>query len=165
MKEIILNHGEKAMVDDEDYEYLSQWNWYCLINYKNKYAVRTDFKNGEYKKSIRMHRVIMNTPRKLTVDHIDGNGLNNQKANLRNCTVTENIYNRRKHKNGTSSFKGVSIASILQKGRLYKYYLAQIRKDGVGHNLVYYKNEKDAAMAYNEAAIKLFGQFANLNKY
>jgi len=93
MKEIKLTRGMVALVDDDDYEWISQWEW--IVRERKEglyYALRYDMIN---RKRVLMHRIIMNTPPYMQVDHIDHNGLNNQKDNLRNCSHAENMCNRR----------------------------------------------------------------------
>ena len=97
----------------------------------------------------------MDTPNKLQVDHIDHNGLNNQKYNLRNCTFTQNRMNRIRNKNNTSNYKGVTH----DDGYIY----AQINANGKHIRLGSFKTEKDAALAYDKAAQKYHGEFAYLN--
>jgi hypothetical protein len=93
MKEISLTQGQVALVDDEDYDYLMQWKWHFYKGTHSHYAVCSlPRKNGK-RTGFRMHRLIMNTPPDLVVDHIDHNGLNNQKSNLRNCTKCQNQAN------------------------------------------------------------------------
>jgi len=150
MKEIKLTKGQVALVDDEDFEWLNQWKWYasqspCGIFY----AVRTS-------KHLTMHRLIMNTPDNMEVDHIDHNGLNNQRSNLRNCTSRQNHMNRRKIKSGTSIYKGVFANSTTR-------YVAYVRIEGKIKKIGSFKTEEDAARAYDEAAKKYYGEFANLN--
>ncbi len=95
MKLIPLTQGKFAQVDDEDYDYLNQWKWYTTKNHKTFYAARHIRINGK-QKLIYMHRVIMNIIKGYKTDHIDHNGLNNQKYNLRICTCQENNRNRKK---------------------------------------------------------------------
>jgi len=90
MRKIKLTQGKYALVDDEDFEYLNQWNWYAGENRSGFFAARGEF-NGKNMNKILMHRVIMNCEKGKVVDHIDHNTLNNQKSNLRNCTTAENI--------------------------------------------------------------------------
>lgn len=89
MKTITLTQNRFAIVDDEDYEWLSQWNWYAQFGHGIYYAVRNDYTNGH--KQIRMHREIMGRTTGKFIDHRNGNGLDNHKENLRACT------NRQKH--------------------------------------------------------------------
>jgi len=103
MKEIPLTQGKVAQVSDHRFDELSQWKWYTRV-YKNTfYAARK-----ENKKTIFMHRHIMKTPDNMQCDHWDGDGLNNQDDNLRNCTVSQNQSNRKINRNNTSGYKGVS---------------------------------------------------------
>ena len=105
MKQIFLTKGFIALVDDDDYNHLSQWKWHV----SNGYAVRTrHFKdlNGKWcKQTIFMHRVIMNTPKGMYTDHVDQNKLNNCKPNLRFCTISENNRNRKPQTNNNSGYK------------------------------------------------------------
>lgn len=87
MKKILLNNNNYAIVDDEDFEFLNKFNWHKS---ETGYAVRC-----EKRKTIRMHRLIVNCPDDMLVDHINGNRLDNRKQNLRICTFNENIRNRK----------------------------------------------------------------------
>ena len=155
MKEIQLTQGKVALVDDEDYEYLMQWKWYAAKSRKTYYAQRGRNPN------IKMHRVLMNTPDDMQVDHIDHNGLNNQKSDMRNCTLIEN--NRNISARGRSKYLGVSFTSTRVKGKKYEYIAASIRVNRKAISLGNHKTEEAAARAYDEAAKKYFGEFANLN--
>jgi hypothetical protein len=155
MREIQLTQGEVALVDDEDYEYLNQWKWYLKNKYV-RYAVRS-----VGNKKIQMHRVIMNTPDGVQVDHRDHNGLNNQRSNLRNCTVSEN--NRNSVAFGRSKYKGVYFHVTTVGGKKYKYIRAAIRVEDKLINLGTFKTEEDAARARDIATKKYHGEFANLN--
>jgi len=152
MKEIALTQGKVALVDDEDFEFLSQWKWY-LKNFDNHfYAARSvDDK--------RMHRIILNiTDSKIFVDHKDGNGLNNQRNNIRAATISQNGANRVKRNNSSSRYLGVY---WVKKTKLWR---VGISKNGVLQNVGCFKDEKDAAIAYNNKAKELHGEFANLNQ-
>ena len=152
MKEIPLTQGKIALVDDEDYEYLCQFNWYARKDKRTYYAVRSvHLKNGKVY-SEHMHRVIMNTTKGNVVDHIDHNGLNNQKYNLRNCTPNENRLNRTVREG--CEFMGVS---------KHTYFIARINNGNERICLGRFKTAKEAAMAYDEAAKKYHGEFASLN--
>lgn len=91
------------------------------------------------------------------IDHVDGNGLNNAITNLRLCTKTQNMGNRKPNKNNTSGYKGVSWDKRKKKFR------AQIRQSGKCKFLGYFDTIEQAAEAYNQAAVVYFGSFANLN--
>jgi hypothetical protein len=106
-----------------------------------------------------MHREIIRTPRHLVVDHINHNGLDNRKANLRPATRAQNNYNRLiiKRKDSSSKYKGVSWK------KEYKKWQAQIYVNGQFKFLGYFEDEIQAAKAYDEAAKKYYGRFACLN--
>lgn len=158
MKQIPLSQGKFALVDDEDFEFLNQWKWSAHKDYNTFYATRNERQeNGKYK-MISMHRQILGliNPKDL-VDHEDGNGLNNSRANLRKCTHTQNSRNRTLPKSNTSGFKGVSFYKKTGK------YIACIEANGKGFNLGYYKTKEDAAFAYDIAAEIIFEDFSNPN--
>lgn len=158
MKEIQLSKQGKnkgkfvAFVDDEDYEYLNIWRW-CVSGKKIPYVATCQRING-VKITLLMHRLIMNTPEGIEVDHIDHNGLNNQRNNLRNCTKSQNQMNRKS--TGKSKYLGV----IIHKN---KYIFSLIKTNKKRIYLGHFKTEEEAALAYNKAAIKLHGEFAKLN--
>jgi len=157
MKEIKLSKGYIAIVDDEDYEYLSQWKWYADVKPYTVYAARAIRKNG-IKTSIRMHAIILGLNKGEICDHIDHNGLNNQKANIRKCNASENAKNRRSSINSKSKYLGV-----FPSFRKNNPWRAQIKVNGNKISLGNYKQEINAAMAYDVAAIKYYKEYANLN--
>lgn len=166
MKEIKLsqrskkskNRGLVALVDDADFDYLNQWNWSGEKHRNTFYAHRVDT-TGEKRIKIKMHRLVVNiTDPKVLVDHKDCNGLNNCKSNLRVCTSSQNAMNRASQKNTSSQYKGVYLNKDTNK------WAAEIR--GQNHNRKYlglFVSENDAAIAYNEAAKIMHGEFAKLN--
>src|SRR3990167_7351351 len=109
MKKIFLNgpngKGKFAMVDDEDYKYLSQWGWHLHISKFTNYARRVE-SNPKGSKNLYMHRVIMQTPKGMVTDHINRNGLDNRRKNLRVCTQAQNMANARMRKDNTSGATG-----------------------------------------------------------
>jgi len=154
MKEIKLTQGKVALVDDEDYDYLNQWKWHAVRIRNTYYASRNSpYINGR-RKPIRMQWKIISVSKGLVADHIDGNGLNNQKSNLRVCTNQQNSFN---HKRGInkSGYKGVGYVDGLVRAR--------ICINGKLIHLGMYKNEIEAAKAYDSAAIYYYGEFAKLN--
>jgi hypothetical protein len=152
MKYIPLNHDKRALVDDEDYEYLMQWKWSL---HKDGYAVRTDYSKGKYT-HVAMHRLIMKAPRNRQVDHHNDDRLDNQKQNLRLATHTQNQHNRRRNKNNVTGYMGVSFKK--------RYgYLATIRHKSKTRFIGYFKNPVHAAVAYDLWAKELRGEFAKLN--
>lgn len=159
MKEILLTQNKVALVDDEDYEYLNQWHWHLT---GISYAARGTFKKG-IAKTVRMHNAIMNPPEGMVVDHIDHNGLNNQRSNLRICSRKENRRNQRGFFNSKSIYKGVAFGIDRRNKNEYTYIKAKIRFDGKVINLGNFKTEKDAAIAYDKAAMEHYGEFACLN--
>ncbi len=150
-KEIQLTQGYVVIVDDEDYEYLIQWKWH----YNGGYAKRTDNKE---KKSIKMHNQIINPKEGFIIDHRDGNRLNNQRLNLRECTQNKNAKNVTKKKsNATSIYKGVTFSEKMNKWKV------GIRNNGKLTHLGYYDDEKIAGRIYNYYAKIYFEEFAYLN--
>lgn len=156
MKEIELNKGYIAMVDDEDYDLVSKYKWQVIEKKSNKYA-KTRKWNGSGYDHFSMHRLILGAKKGESVDHADGNGLNNQRFNIRICTESQNAMNR--GKNPTSGFKYKGITWCAYNNR----YRAEIYKDGKRYRLGRFKTEEEAALAYNEAAKRLHGAFAKLN--
>ena len=153
MKEILLPEGKTTLVDDEDYEYLNQWKWSFIKAKNTDYARRVYRAKGKHF-TIKMHRLIMNCPDGLQVDHKDHNGLNNQKSNLRICTKQQNRFNSQKEINCSSKYKGVSIS----KG----FIKASIGGGGKLINLGYFKTEIEAAKAYDKEALRIYKEFANI---
>jgi hypothetical protein len=159
MKEISLSQNKVALVDDEDYDFLSQWKWQVTEGKTGKfYAVRMQcIPKSEIRKRIFMHRLIMKAPDNIDVDHKKGNGLNNQKENLRLATKSQNAANRKKPKNNTSGFKGVSWDRARNK------WLACIRFNYKNIHLGRFIDRIDAVKSYDKKAKELFGEFAQTN--
>lgn len=157
MKQIPLSKGRFALVDDEDYDSLMQWKWL----YTKGYAARRKScgANGKRRwETILMHRVIMNTPKGMSTDHIDGDPLNNQKSNLRICTHAENMRNTTNNrKNNTSGYKGVT------RSKFGKRWVARIKVNNRTKHIGVFDDIKDAASAYNKEAAILHKSFANPN--
>jgi hypothetical protein len=163
MKEISLNShkypGMVVLVDDDDYGLVSQYSWCVRFKPTTFYAVTNSKGGRKYRKSILMHRLILSLEHgdARQIDHADGNGLNNQKSNLRFATHAENQWNRRPRLGVTSHFKGVSWYPSKKRWK------AMIQANGKRIYLGLFKNEEGAAHAYNEAALKYHGEFAWLN--
>lgn len=154
MKEIPLTQGKIALIDDEDYDKVSSIKWYAIKHHRTFYA-RSGIpkKPGQkWRGYITLHSEIMQPPVGHFIDHIDGNGLNCCRNNLRICTSQQNSFNRKPHIDSRSKYKGVSVT-----------YKAKITKDGIVKYLGSFNNEKEAAIAYDMAARELFGEFAKLN--
>ncbi len=167
MKEIKLTQGKVALVDDEDFEYLNQWKWQAHKCVNTYYAVRNYRENG-VSISIKMHREILELKDKRKFgDHKDGNGLNNQRYNLRVASRRENNINRRSSKSSTSKYLGVFIHTERRATLPTRRYRAQINTINGRKHLGYFdysiEGEKLAALKYNEFAKIYHGEFANLN--
>ena len=161
MKEIKLTRGFVALVDDEDFEKVSKFKWYAQKpNKTTHYAVRTVW-TGDRKKPGRMymHRFILDVSTvTILIDHKDGDGLNNQKENLRKTDKSGNGCNRgaTRHKL-YSKYKGVSFRKDTNK------FVAHIAINGKTRSLGCFVLAEDAAKAYDIAARKVQGEFARLN--
>ena len=157
--EIPLTQGLVALVDKSDVELVSRHKWYALNGGRTFYAVTKTYRRNASWNMLQMHRLL--TGFALT-DHIDGNGLNNRRCNLREATNAENQRNMRKQLGTSSYYKGVTLHR--QTGK----FQAQIKvPSDVGRGryryLGLFVNEIDAARAYDEAARELYGEFAAFN--
>lgn len=152
MKTISLTQGEVAIVDDEDFENLNKFNWQAkkCKTHDIIYAVR-----AVKRKEKKMHREILKANPSEEVDHIDGNGLNNVRSILRECSHQQNMCNQKKSSNNTSGYKGVSWDKNAWRVR--------IRLNNKEIYIGSFKNIKDAALAYDVAAQIFFGEFARTN--
>lgn len=150
MKTIPLTQGQYALVNDDDCEILSEYKWHAVKIGNTFYASRA--RPGDYKR-IWMHREIMQPLPHLEVDHADGDGLNNQRANLRVCTHAENLRNQKLNKANTSGYKGVTWDARSGK------WQAQIKFWQRHYVLGHFVNLEDAARARAEAERELFGDY------
>lgn len=156
MKEIKLTRGFVTLVDDEDFQYLNQFKWYAFKNHnRNYYAARRKTNPGGTSKTVFMHREIINPSIGNQVDHKSRNSLDNTRANLRECTPAQNSMNKKNQNGSKSQYKGVTIF-----GGKWK---AQITCNNKGIYLGLFTSEALAALAYDNKAKELFGEFANLN--
>jgi len=153
---IPLTQGKFAKVDPQDYIWLSQFRWHCQRAPCTCYAVR-NVGVGKNRTMVGMHREIMNTPGHLVCHHINRNGLDNRKPNLRNCTKAENNLGRGPERNSVSRYKGVSWHKNMTK------WAAGIKFRGKHKHLGYFEDEVEAGKAYDEAAKRYHGEFASLN--
>jgi hypothetical protein len=157
MRYINLTQGLQAIVDDEDREYLCKSKWHVLREHDRCYAGRTEPNiNGKHV-AILMHREIMKTPKGMDVDHINGDGLDNRRINLRNCTRSQNLMNKKVGERNTSGYKGVCLDAVRKKWRSYIFV------GGKQEFLGRHGTPIEAAQTYNAAAMKHFGEFARLN--
>lgn len=154
---MILKNGTITLIDEDDYEVLNKYNWFMNTTTGRVFRWRSKKRdNPALPMCIFLHRQIMGLPPH-HVDHINGDVLDNRKSNLRICSNKENSRNTAQHKDNMSGYKGVSWDKVRQK------WIAQIGVDYKSYNLGGYEHIKDAAHAYNAAAVKYFGDFARLN--
>jgi hypothetical protein len=153
MKEIRLTKGKVAIVDDEDFEFLNRRMW----QFTTGGYVTTTIRRIGCRKTICMHRLVMNTPDGMDTDHINGNKLDNRKENLRICTTAENCQNQKIRTTNKSGYKGVFFCKYTNKWR------AMIRTNYKLKNLGVFKTPEEAALAYDAEAIAKHGKFARTN--
>lgn len=147
---IRLSGGLYVKVDPEDLQEMLRYKWRCSDHEGRWNYARTG-------RGVLMHRLMIGAKPGEIVDHINGDTLDNRKANLRKCSNADNIANSRKYRGGgTSSFKGVYRSGPMR-------WRAQICVSGKKVNLGAFSSEKEAAEAYDRAASASFGQFARLN--
>lgn len=164
MKKIYLcgepGKGLFTVVDDEDFEYINQYRWLWSVSKGKGYVRRCKRIDGKIT-TIYMHRVINKTPKDMVTDHRDGDTLNNQKSNLRSCTQGQNVHNSKapklsnKRKAPVSKYKGVYPSSK----RASKPWTAEVKRTYIG----IFDTELEAAIAYNNKASEVFGEYAVLN--
>jgi len=168
-KTVTLTRGKVALVDSEDYDRViaqGKWNasaprrsgvheyWYAWT------MIRVSGPGEPRKrKNVGMHRFILSAPDGVVVDHANGDGLDNRRANIRLCTRAQNNQNRRKRARATSQFLGVSFHKFSAQMCRANVWAAEIRGDHLG----LFATEEDAARAYDAAARQLYGEFAHLN--
>jgi hypothetical protein len=147
-----LTRGYYAIINADDVEKVERYQWHAMVRARTVYAVRSDYSSGKMKK-IGMHRLIANAGDMHVIDHIDGDGLNNRSANLRQASVSQNCMNRRLAKNSTTLCKGVTFVAKEKK------YWARIMANGSRVSLGYYKTAQEAAAAYVAASSQYHGEF------
>jgi len=154
MREIQLTRGKVAIVDDEDYDELSKFSWFCS---SNGYVGRNNSTVGgkPVPKQTLMHMQIIGNLEGFQIDHINRNKLDNRRCNLRHVTHQQNMQNIAGH--GASQYKGVRWRKHCKKWQARSHY------GGREHHIGYYDTEKEAAIAYNAVAAKQQGEYACLN--
>jgi hypothetical protein len=157
-RRIKLSRGKYAIVDDDDYYRLAGYKWYAQKAWNTYYAVRNEYgKKDEERKSILMHREIIKVGAGFVADHINHNGLDNRRANLREASFAQNNYNRRKIiRNKSSKYKGV----YRHRGKKWR---AMIKVNKKSMHIGSFDDEAQAAKAYDQAARKYQGEFAVTN--
>jgi len=157
MQKIPLTQGQFALVDDSDYEFLSQWKWFAKKDRSGDFYATRQCPGKTH--LIYMHREILGLKYNdgQQGDHLNHNTLDNRQNNIRICTSQENQRNRKLSLNMSSIYKGVYWNKPRRKWRAY------IRINKIAKHLGYFKIEKNAALAYDAMAIREFGEFAYLN--
>ncbi len=148
---IPCRNEKEILIDELDYDLFNTYKWSIYTRKNNVWYARTRI-DGE---AVLLHRLIMQVSKGEEIDHINHNGLDNRRSNLRICTPAQNRANMQKHK-GVSKYKGV--------GKSRNRYRAYIMQDYSQTHLGMFDTEEEAAFAYNQAALELFGEFAHLNK-
>jgi hypothetical protein len=152
-----LSQGLFAIIDAADVPLVGGYTWTATVNNRATYAVRSALKDEpRHKAKIILHRVIMGNPTGLTIDHINGDGLDCRRSNLRLATVAENSRNRRISRNSSTGFKGVTLIADDR-------WQARIRLNGRRYNLGCFGSPEEASAAYNRASRHLHGDFGRQN--
>ena len=148
-----IHRGEFVAIDDEDLPLVEPYYWAARRTNTSIYAIN-GYHDGIYR-PLHMHRLILNAPKGLFVDHINGNGLDNRRCNLRLCTASQNQANRRRLPTNKTGHRGVCRVGVK--------WQAGIKKDGRSRHLGWFATAEEAGRAYDAAAKELFGEFAQLN--
>ena len=156
MKKIRLTQHKYALVDNQDFAWLSKFKWNACKNGMTYYARRLE-RQGSHRVNIHMHREIAKPPIAIGVDHRNGNGLDNRRLNLRPATQQQNNHHASLRKDNTSGYKGVC---YYKRGSHWRAYISINQK--ILH-IGYFDTAKQAAKAYDRKATILFGEFAYLN--
>jgi hypothetical protein len=155
MAEIKLNNGMIAIIDDDDFESISKNKWFYAEGRHTGYAVRNVKRKSGLPRL--MHRCIIAAEKGQAIDHINRNGLDNRKQNLRVCNTAQNTSNSKMRSTNSTGYRGVCVCK--KSGNFY----ARIHVGRAKINLGTFKTKREAAEAYNQAAIHHHGEFASLN--
>jgi len=158
MIKIPLTKGKFALIDDDMWDrvtYFKKWHAYTNKSNNTYYAATDIRKTNNERSTLLMHQLVMGVPNN-NIDHKDGNGLNNQLSNLRVVTASQNLMNIRKRSSNISKYKGVTWH---KQRHIWRARITLVKEIYLG----VFTNETSAAIAYNNAACKYFGEFARLN--
>lgn len=156
MAALPLTQNRIALVDSADLPLLTKWRWEYLPNGRSGYAVRR-FRSGGKVITVYLHRQLLAARPGEIVDHIDGDGLNNTRANLRLATAAENAANR------PAPQRSIPYRGVYRSREGQKPYKAMLTVGGRCRHLGWFARQEDAARAYDRAAFAAFGRFARLN--
>lgn len=154
MKQIPFTQNEVALVDDEDYARCAQYSWYVNRSHGVSYAARREGP-AKARKTVMMHRFIQGAEPGQMVDHADGDGLNNTRANLRFADAAQSAANRGRRRDSSSPYRGVTFSN----GRWWAMLMVRGRRRYLG----IFADAESAARAYDAAAVEAWGEFARLN--
>jgi hypothetical protein len=154
--EMVLSNGKAVIIDASDFDLVKSWSAW---QHRNTWYARTNIAlpNGKHT-GILMHRLILGLEGDYEGDHINGDGLDNRRCNLRRASSKQNRYNQGVYPSSVSGYRGVSWCKPCQKWR------ARINVDGKEISLGVHETREQAALAYNVAATKFYGEFARLNE-
>lgn len=151
-REIKLTKGQVALIDAADYEFASQFKWHALPSHGRFYAARR-ISVGGVRRVLRLHRVLVDAPDDMLVDHKNGDSLDNRRDNLRICTASENSVNwHRRSAKKSCAFRGVSRHSATRW---------RVKLDN--RHLGLFADQTEAARAYDREALRVHGEFAITN--
>ena len=150
-----------VLYDAADADKVEPYRWHVCKANNTFYARRQIPRNGSPKRKtgIQMHRAILDTPKGMFTDHINGNGLDNRRSNIRICSMSENMTNRSKTVQNSTGYKGVYKVG----GSKTNPYIAKIQKNKKVYCLGSFPTKEEAARAYDKKALELHGEFARLN--
>lgn len=156
-QQIPLTKGKFALVDDEDYSSLVAMGKWCADFSGCEWRAQRTIWRAPRRIKLYMHRILLNAPDGVEVDHINGDSLDNRRCNLRLCSPTENQRNRSLASNNSSGYKGVYWDPHRNR------WIARIKVNGTRKHLGRFMSAEDAARAYDQAALRYYGEFAKTN--
>jgi hypothetical protein len=153
-----LSLGYSAVIDASDVQLVAGSNWYAKRGRNTIYAIRAVYVGDQKSTSEHLHRIILGAQQGVQVDHIDGDGLNNRRANLRAVSASENAMNQRLRKNNTSGHRGVSYCAARNK------WIAQIQAFNNYYHLGKFETKEEAIIAYMRASAELHEEFGEASR-